>query len=83
MQQAIGVLGALLILIPFGASQLDRLRTSSLSYQLMNLVGAGILTAIAVLERQYGFILVEGGWTLMSIVGLHRVLTGAATSAGS
>ena len=76
MRQVIGVVGALLILVPFTASQLGRLRTSSLGYQLMNLAGAVILTTVAILERQYGFILLEGVWALMSLVGLRRVLAG-------
>jgi hypothetical protein len=76
MRQVISIAGALLILAPFAASQLGRLKTSSLSYQLMNVVGAGTLTAIALLERQYGFILLEGVWTIMSLVGLRRVMAG-------
>ena len=75
MRQIIGIIGALLILLPFAASQLGRLRVMSYSYQLMNFVGATILTIIAVLERQYGFILLEGVWALMSVVGLSRVRT--------
>ncbi|HTR77874.1 MAG TPA: hypothetical protein VMH39_07175 [Gemmatimonadaceae bacterium] len=73
MRQLIGLLGALLILIPFGASQLGRMRTTGLSYQLLNLVGSTILTAIAVTSRQYGFILLEGVWAIMSLVGLFRL----------
>jgi hypothetical protein len=75
MRQVISLAGALLILVPFAASQVGRLRTSSVSYQVMNLVGAGVLTVIAVLEQQYGFILLEGVWTIMSAVGLRRVMT--------
>jgi hypothetical protein len=72
MRQIISLLGALLILVPFALSQLGRLRTSSLSYQFMNLFGSSILTAIAILEHQYGFILLEGVWAIMSLVGLRR-----------
>ncbi len=74
MLQVISVAGALLILTPFAASQLGRLKTSNLSYQVMNLIGAGTLTVVAVLESQYGFILLEGVWTIMSAVGLRRVI---------
>ena len=74
MLQAVSLLGALLILVPFAASQLRRLPVRSLTYQLGNLAGSSLLTAVAVHERQYGFILLEGVWALMSLVGLRDAL---------
>jgi hypothetical protein len=78
MRQIVSVLGAVLILIPFAATQVDRMKTTSLAYQLPNLIGSGALTVIAVLERQYGFILLEGTWAVMSLVGLARQLQRSA-----
>jgi hypothetical protein len=78
MLQLIGLVGAVLILFPFAASQLGRLRTQTWTYQLSNFLGAGMLTAVAVLERQYGFILLEGVWAFMSVVGLVRLRGGTA-----
>jgi hypothetical protein len=75
--QAVSILGALLILLAFAANQLGRVDTSSLSYQVANFVGSGILTVVAVIEAQPGFILLEGTWALVSLWGIITVLRGA------
>jgi hypothetical protein len=77
MLQAVSILGALLILLAFAANQLGRVDTSNLSYQVANLVGSGVLTVVAVIEAQLGFILLEGTWALVSLWGIITVLRGA------
>ena len=74
MIQLVSLVGAAVILLPFALSQLGRWKVESLRYQVMNVLGAAVLTGVAVIERQYGFILVEGAWTLMSVAGLIRVV---------
>ena len=76
MVQVFSVFGALLILLAFAANQFGRTDPSSLLYQIANFVGAGILTVVAVIEVQIGFILLEGTWALVSLWGIVRVLRG-------
>ena len=74
MLQAVSVTGALAILMAYAANQFGWISPSRLSYPLANLVGAGILTAVAIVERQIGFFLLQGGWTLVSLWGIVRIL---------
>ena len=74
MDQAIQIVGALLILTAFAAVQFDRMRPDSRLYLVLNLVGSAILAVLAATSSQWGFLLLEGVWAIVSAWGLAAAL---------
>lgn len=66
--------GAVLLLLAYGGQQLRFLRSDAPPYHLLNLTGSALLLGRALSERSYGFVLLEGFWLLVSVVGLLRNL---------
>jgi hypothetical protein len=76
MEQVIQVAGALLILAGFAAAQFGWLTVDSRTYLVLNLVGSVILTYLALVEEQWGFLLLETVWAAVSLWSLVRVMRG-------
>jgi len=72
MGQVVQLIGAAFILTAFIASQQNRMRLDSVQFLAMNTVGAGILAVVAAVNRDAGFLLLEGVWTWVSARGLRR-----------
>jgi hypothetical protein len=75
LEQLLQLLGAILVLAGFTLAQLQRLDPQSLPYLVLNAVGAGILAVLAFSGEQWGFLLLEGVWTIVSVAGLVARLT--------
>jgi len=70
--QLVQIVGSLLILVPFGLSQMGRLNSRARSYLLLNLTGSLALAGDAAATAQWGFLLLEGAWAIVSAIGLLR-----------
>ncbi|MFN2566739.1 MAG: hypothetical protein ABR499_17215 [Gemmatimonadaceae bacterium] len=70
--QAISLIGAVLVLSGYVALQRGWLAGEDRLFNLLNFVGAGLLTWVAVIDRRVGFILLEGAWALLSLPGVVR-----------
>jgi hypothetical protein len=79
--QLVQVAGSLLILAGFAAAQAGRLSIDSASYLVLNVVGSAILAALAWIDQQWGFLLLEGVWALVSLWGLVQLTRGRTPTA--
>lgn len=74
MIQVISLIGAMLILAAFALQQMGRWQPDNTRYLWANLVGSVTLTVIAWIESQWGFLLMEAVWALVSAWSLLKRL---------
>lgn len=75
LEQFVQVFGSILILAAFVAAQRGRLDPKSPLYLVLNAAGSLILAIDAAVGREWGFLLLEGVWAIVSLVGLGGVLS--------
>ncbi len=81
LEQTVQVVGAILILAAFVAAQLGRLDAASPGYLWLNFVGSAILAVLAAVGPNWGFLLLECVWALVSGWSLWARARGRAPAA--
>ena len=69
-----GSLGVAILLLAFVLNMLKIIRAESLSYLLLNLIGAGIACFASWLIPYFPFVILEGVWAAVSLVSLVKNL---------
>jgi hypothetical protein len=79
-QQILSFIAALLILIAYVAHQARRMDSRRSPYNLLNAAGSGVLAWAALHPLQWGFLVLEGTWCVVSIAALIRTWRKAVPS---
>ena len=67
-----GVTGAVLVLIAFIGNEVGRMKTTSLWYDGLNVVGSGFLIYYSVLLESWPFIILNIVWLIFSLKDIVR-----------
>jgi isoprenylcysteine carboxyl methyltransferase (ICMT) family protein YpbQ len=69
----IGFLGVFQILLAYFLNVIGKVSNKSLSFILLNVIGAAMACFASILLRYWPFIILEGVWTLVSIYALLKL----------
>jgi hypothetical protein len=71
--QAVSISGAACVLVAYAMQRFKYLEAERAPYLLLNFAGGALLCFAAVVTGQIGFIILEGAWTLISLIGLFNL----------
>ena len=66
----VGSVGVFILLLAFVLNLVKKISRESLFYILMNIIGAGLACYASYLINYIPFIILEGVWTLVSLIAL-------------
>ena len=72
IDQLISVAGAAMVLSAYAAYQLGWLSREKRLYSFLNFAGSMLLLWVAIVDRRWGFILLEVVWALISLPALLK-----------
>ena len=76
MFDIVQIAGSLLILVAFVAALRGRFDQSGYPYLVCNAAGSAVLTVTAIITLEWGFLLLEGVWALVSLYSVARKAAG-------
>lgn len=71
--QVVGLLGPLFLLGAYALLSSGRLVATSLVYQVLNLLGAGVMVWVGITTNVWSVWVLNGIWSLIALLGLIRI----------
>ncbi len=70
--ETLGSIGVSILLIAFFLNMRKLIKTESLLYSILNLIGAGLACYASWLIPYFPFVILEGVWTILSLVAVMK-----------
>ena len=70
----VGITGAILVVGAYFLNQVGRLQSESLTFPVVNMIGAGLIVWSLLYDFNAGAFFIEGSWVLISLIGIIRHL---------
>ncbi len=74
VSDSLGTVGVSLLLVAFLLILFKKIQVDSVSYILLNMVGAALCGVSAYLIYFYPFVVLEGVWVLVSLYALFKIV---------
>ena len=68
----VGNVGVVMLMVTYLLLQLEKIRSTDLSYSVLNAVGASLIVASLVVNFNLSAMLMEVFWVLISFIGIGR-----------
>ena len=72
--EVLGTVGVSMILVGFSLNLFGLMQRRSYKYVVLNLVGGALACTASILIEFFPFIILEGTWTVVAVVGLVNLL---------
>ena len=72
---SLGWIGSLLVIGAYGLNSYQKIKSDSLIFQLMNLVGGILLIINSMYKEAYPFTFINSVWVLIAILAIFRIVS--------
>lgn len=74
LSDPIGMVGVVIILVAYFLLSIGRCSAISLGYQVINLIGAGLILFSLYFHWNLSSVVIEIAWAIISIIGIYRAI---------